>query len=189
MCISSTSNATRFRVACAGQFIPDGSTNTFNAGIAIEHELADWKRDEHFRVERERRAGPLLEELHRSLVKKQGQLPPKTALGKAVTYALSQWSKMIRYLECEHLTPDTNRVGNAIGPFVLGRKNWVFAGSPRGANASMTLYSLIETAKANGVEPYWYQRALFDQLPAFDPSGNYEDLLPWNISIRKPEGY
>ena len=156
---------------------------------AIEREFADWKRDEHFRVERERRAQPLLEKLHRWLVKKEGQLPPKTALGKAVTYALSQWSKMIRYLECEHLTPDTNRVENAIRPFVLGRKNWLFAGSPRGANASMTLYSLIETAKANGVEPYWYLRALFDQLPAFDPSGNYDDLLPWNISIRKPEGY
>ena len=115
-------------------------------------------------------------------------MPPKTAIGKAVGYSLSQWPKVIRYLECEHLAPDTNRVENAIRPFVLGRKNWQFAGSPRGANASMTLYSLIETAKANAVDPYWYLRALFEQLPTFDPSGDYDELLPWNIAIGKPEG-
>jgi len=156
---------------------------------AVERELAGWARDEHFRAERERRAKPLLEKLHKWLQKKAGQVPPKTAIGKAVTYALSQWDKMIRYLECEHLSPDTNRVENAIRPFVLGRKNWLFAGSPRGANASMTLYSLIETAKANNVDPYWYLRALFEQLPTFDSNGDYDELLPWNIVMRKPEGF
>ena len=53
----------------------------------------------------------------------------------------------------------------------------------------MTLYTLIETAKANGVEPYWYLRALFEQLPTFSPDGDYDELLPWNITLRKPEGY
>lgn len=156
---------------------------------AVERELASWDRDGRFRAERERRVRPLLEKLERWLKNKEAQVPPKTALGKAVTYALAQWHKMIRYLECEHLTPDTNRVENAIRPFVLGRKNWLFSGSPRGANASMTLYTLIETAKANGVEPYWYLRALFEQLPTFDPKGDYDELLPWNITLRKPEGY
>jgi transposase len=52
----------------------------------------------------------------------------------------------------------------------------------------MTLYSLIETAKANNVDPYWYLRALFEQLPTFDPNGDYDELLPWNIVMRKPEG-
>lgn len=156
---------------------------------AVERELAGWARDEQFRAERERRVRPQLEKLHGWLQKKQLQLPPKTALGKAVTYALSQWPKMIRYLECEHLTPDTNRVENAIRPFVLGRKNWLFAGSPRGANASMALYSLIETAKANKIDAYWYLRTLFEQLPAFDPNGDYETLLPWNIVLRTPESF
>jgi len=157
--------------------------------FAIERELASWERDERFRLERARRARPLLAKLRRWLEKKKSQVPPKTALGKAVSYSLSQWDKMIRYLDCEHLTPDTNRVENAIRPFVVGRKNWLFSGSPRGANASMTLYTLIETAKANGVEPYWYLRTLFDQIPAFEPNGDYDQLLPWNINLRKPEGY
>ena len=156
---------------------------------AVERELAGWTRDERFRLEREQRARPHLEKLHAWLEKKAPQVPPKTAIGKAVGYALSQWPKVIRYLECEHLAPDTNRVENAIRPFVLGRKNWLFAGSPRGANASMTLYSLIETAKAKKVDPYWYLRALFEQLPTFDPAGDYDELLPWNIVIRKPEGF
>ncbi len=156
---------------------------------AVERELAQWPRDERFRGERERRARPALGKLHAWLQKKQPQVPPKTALGKAVAYALSQWPKMVRYLECEHLSPDTNRVENAIRPFVLGRKNWLFAGSPRGANASMILYSVIETAKANKVDPYWYLRALFEQLPTFNPNGNYDELLPWNIVIKEPEAY
>jgi len=155
---------------------------------AVERELAGSTRDEHFRAERKRRAGPHLTKLHGWLKKKEAQVPPKTALGKAVTYALSQWPKIIRYLECEHLSPDTNRVENAIRPFVLGRKNWLFAGSPRGANASMALYSLIETAKANKIDPYWYLRALFEQLPAFDPNGDYDELLPWNIVMEEPYG-
>ena len=69
----------------------------------------------------------------------------------------------------------------------VGKKNWLFAGSPRGANASMALYSLIETAKANRIEPYWYLRTLFDRLPTFDPAGDYSQLFPWNIADSDPD--
>ena len=89
-------------------------------------------------------------------------------------YALAQWPKLIRYLDHPALTPDTNAVENAIRPFVLGRKNWLFSGSPRGAAASARLFSIIETAKANGHEPYWYLRKLFEELPA---ARNEEDIL------------
>ena len=75
---------------------------------------------------------------------------------------------------------------NAIRPFVLGRKNWLMSGSPRGAKASMTLYSLIETAKANKIDPYWYLRALFERLPTFDQNRTYDALLPWNIALQDP---
>lgn len=153
---------------------------------AVERQLAGWSRDEEYRRERDRRARPHLEKLHSWLEKKAPQVPPQTALGKAVNYALTQWPKLIRYLECEYLTPDTNRVENAIRPFVLGRKNWLFAGSPRGANSSMTLYSLIETAKANKTDPYWYLRTLFERLPVFDPDGDFTELLPWNINREPP---
>ena len=88
---------------------------------ALERKLAEWPRDAVFRAEREKSAQPHLKKLHSWLEQKERQVPPKTALGKAVNYALSQWPKMIRYLECEHLSPDTNRVENALRPFVLGR--------------------------------------------------------------------
>ena len=146
---------------------------------AVGRELKARVRDEAFRTERERRVRPLLEKL--------AQVPPKTALGKAVTYTLEQLPKIERYLACEHLTPDTNRVENVIRPFVVGRKAWLFSGSLRGANASMTLYSLIETAKANKVEPYRYLRRPFDRLPTFDTDDDYEDLLPWRIFSKEAE--
>jgi transposase len=63
------------------------------------------------------------------------------------------------------MTPDTNACENAIRPFVVGRKNWLFSGSPCGAGAGASLYRIIETAKANRREPYWYLRELFEKLP------------------------
>jgi len=75
---------------------------------------------------------------------------------------------------------DKNHVGNAIRPFVVGRKNWLFSGSPRGARAGARIYSLIETAKANELEPYWYLRFLFEKLPV-TPENEIEELLPNRI--------
>ena len=77
------------------------------------------------------------------------------------------------------MTPDTNAVENAIRPFVLGRKNWLFSGSPRGAAASATLFSIIETAKANGHDPYWYLRGLFEKLPSAQTEGEILALAPF----------
>ena len=99
-------------------------------------------------------------------------------MGKAVGYALTQWPKLIRYLDHPALTPDTNACENAIRPFVVGRKNWLFSGSPRGAAASATLFSIIETAKANGQEPYWYLRKLFEGLPAARTEAELLSLAP-----------
>lgn len=97
--------------------------------------------------------------------------PGATDMRKAVTYALGQWYKLPRYLKRAHLTPDTNQVENKIRPFVIGRKNWLFSGSPRGAAAMAGLYSLIETAKANGLDPYRYLQAMIRRLPR-SPSGD-----------------
>ena len=124
------------------------------------------------------RVEPVLEQLHRWLQQKHGQVLPGSALGKAVAFALGQWPKLIRYLEHAQLTPDNNACKQAIRPFVVGCKNWLFSGSPRGAAASATLYSLIETAKANGLEPYWYLRELFEKLPHARTSADYLSLLP-----------
>ena len=76
------------------------------------------------------------------------------------------------------LRPDNNLAENAIRPFVVGRKNWLFAGHPRGAGASATIYSLIESAKANELEPYRYLRYLFERLPMAETEADYRALLP-----------
>jgi transposase len=83
------------------------------------------------------------------------------------------------------VTLDNNLAENAIRPFVLGRKNWLFAGTPRGAEASALLYSLIETARANNCEPYSYLRHIFTHLPSAQSLADYEALLPWNLDRKK----
>ena len=93
-------------------------------------------------------------------------MPPSTTLGKAIGYTVGQWPKLIRYLESPLLSPDNNACERAIRPFVVGRKNWLLSGSPAGAEASAAWYSLIETAKLNGIEPYLYLCYILSRLPA-----------------------
>jgi len=87
------------------------------------------------------------------------------------------------YVEDGRLKPDNNAAENAIRPFVVGRKNWLFAGHPRGAEASATFFSLIETAKANGLEPFAYMQYLFGQLP-LTAEQDYPKLLPGHINLK-----
>lgn len=146
----------------------------------IETQLARYRTEdpERFVAERRARVEPVLVQMHEWLRHKQEQVLPSSALGKAVGFALGQWPKLIGYVEHAQLTPDNNACEQAIRPFVVGRKNWLFAGSPRGAAASATLYSLIETAKANRREPYWYLRELFEQLPHARTRADFLALLP-----------
>ena len=108
-------------------------------------------------------------------------VPPKTALGIALGYLLDHWPRLIRYLDDGRLEIDNNGVENAIRPFVVGRKGWLFSSSVRGVKSSANLYSLIETAKANGLESFAYLRYLFMELPTAQTVDDYEKLLPWNI--------
>ena len=136
------------------------------------------KDPQEFAAARRRLVEPILVDFRAWLERRASQVPPETLLGKAVGYALTQWPKLIRYLEHPAMTPDTNACENAIRPFVVGRKNWLFSGSPRGAAASATLFSIIETAKANGHEPYWYLRKLFEELPAARTEAELLSLAP-----------
>ena len=133
---------------------------------------------ERFVAARRAQVQPVLDKFHGWLQDKRDQVLPGTALGKAVAFALSEWPKLIRYLDHPQLRPDNNACEQAIRPFVVGRKNWLFSGSPRGAEASAILYSLIETAKANRREPYWYLRELFEKLPHARTRADYLSLLP-----------
>lgn len=104
---------------------------------------------------------------------------PKSKLGEALSYSLNQWDKLIRYLDDGHLSIDNNRAERAIKPFVIGRKNWLFSQTANGANASVMLYSIVETAKANGLIPYDYISNCLAQICKSDCQ--IDDLLPWNI--------
>ena len=101
--------------------------------------------------------------------------------GKALSYLNNEWDKLICYLQDGRLEIDNNGAENAIRPFVIGRKNWLFSTSVKGVKASANLYSLIETAKANGLEPYAYLRYLFTHLPVADSVEDFEALLPGSI--------
>jgi transposase len=108
-------------------------------------------------------------------------VPPQSLTGKALAYLEGQWPKLIRVLDDGRLPLDTNRVENAIRPFVVGRKGWLFADTVRGAEASANLYSMIETAKASGLEPFAYLRHLFTELPKATHLPQVEALLPRNL--------
>jgi hypothetical protein len=130
---------------------------------------------------RQQQARPVLDDLRSWLDDTLPLVPPTSAIGKALNYLHREWEKLIRYLDDGRLEIDNNGAENAIRPFVVGRKNWLFSASVKGVKASANLYSLIETAKANGLEPYAYLRYLFTELPQAETVEAIEALLPGNI--------
>jgi transposase len=111
---------------------------------------------------------------------------PKSKLGEAITYCLNQWRKLNAFLLDGRLELDNNRSERAIKPFVIGRKNWLFANTPAGARSSATIYSLVETAKENGLNPFTYLTYLFERLPNInlkDPVA-VDELLPWSDAVQ-----
>lgn len=131
-----------------------------------------------FTSRRKQQCQPIIDKFHAWLMRKSERILPSSAAGKAVAYAVKQWPKLIRYLEHADLTPDNNSAERAIRPFVLGRKNWMFSGSPVGAMASNTLYSLIQSAKENGLNTRDYLNFVFSQAPKTH-SSNWEKFLPF----------
>ena len=95
----------------------------------------------------------------------QARTAPKSALGKAIHYLLEQWPYLTRYLEDGRLELSNNRAERSMKPFVMGRKNWLFANTPGGAQASSVIYSLIETAKENSLDPYHYLLWVLQNAP------------------------
>jgi transposase len=144
---------------------------------ADERELSFEKRAEL----RKEKSLPILEKFKAWLDSYVHKTPDNSLLGQAINYALNRWKSLVRYIEDGRIRPDNNLVENAIRPFVVGRRNWLFSGSPRGAKASAAIYSLIETAKANGLNPYYYLRYIFEMLPLAQTEEDYRKLLPQNI--------
>lgn len=136
--------------------------------------------DAERRAERQEKALPLLESLRAWATDLELQTLPSGKLGTALAYLLKQWPKLIRYTEHGNVAIDTNLAENAIRPFALGRRNWLFADTVSGAKASAHLYSLVQTARANELEPYAYLRRLFAELPSAQGVGDIEVLLPFS---------
>ncbi len=146
----------------------------------IEREIRDLPAEEKH-AHRQQHARPLLDEFKTWLDKSANQVPPKTALGKAVSYTLGRWNKLVRYLDSGDLQIDNNRAERAIKPFVIGRKNWLFSNTGSGARASAMLYSIVETARANDISPFDYLMLVLTELPK-QPE-NLDGLLPWNTNL------
>jgi transposase len=135
-----------------------------------------------FLKERKEKCEPILAAFHDWLEGQQGKVLGSSKLGEAIKYTLGQWHKLIRYLDHIELTPDNNAAERGIRPFVMGRKNWNISGSPAGAQSSCQLFTLIETAKANQLNPYQYLKTIFEQAAEMTPSDDWSKLLPWNLN-------
>jgi len=172
----------------AQQAQPKGKTGRADHAVAtiaklyaVEKRAKDSNEQERL-AERQDQSAEVLKEFKKWLNKTQQQVPPSNALGKAIAYTLKYWPELSRYTKNGSWPIDNNVAENAIRPFVIGRKNWLFSNSQRGATASANLYSLIETAKANAREPYEYLCWLFERLPT-TAEKDYDTLLPWNMPL------
>ncbi|AZV43854.1 transposase [Peribacillus asahii] len=128
---------------------------------------------------------PILDLFSAWLHEQKDRVLPKSSLGKAITYCLNQWNHLEAFLLDGHLEIDNNRSERSIKPFVIGRKNWMFSNTPRGARGSAIMYSVVETAKENGLSPYPYLRYLFETLPNMDVTNKEEidKVLPWSTDL------
>ena len=145
----------------------------------LEQAFAELTLKERYekRLEQEK---PVLDALLSWANEMQAKTAPKSALGRAIHYLLEQWPYLTRYLEDGRLELSNNRAERSIKPFVMGRKNWLFANTPGGAQASAVIYSLIETAKENGLDPYRYLRWVLQNAPQLSETDETwaEKLLP-----------
>lgn len=132
---------------------------------------------------REKQAPPILSEFKQWLENHLTKVPPQQKLGQAIQYSLGNWKELGHYLKDGCIEIDNNLVENAIRPFAIGRKNWLFCGSPRGAKAGAILYSLLETCKANGVEPYRYFVTMLHRIRLCSSDEDYQQLLPQFIKL------
>jgi len=143
---------------------------------------------EERKAQRLKQEMPVLEAFWLWINSIKGQILPKSKLGSAVGYALNQKEGLMNYLNDGNCCLSNNLAENSIRPFTIGRKNWLFSGSPKGAAASAAVYSIIETAKANGLNPYKYLHFIFKNLPGvqFHQYPEFlEDYLPWNPEVQQ----
>ena len=131
-------------------------------------------------AERKARAGPLLAELEVWLREKLRKLSAKSGLAEAIRYALARWAALTRYCADGRVEIDNNAAERALRVVALGRKNFLFAGSDRGGESAALVYSLLGTARLNGLNPYAYLRTVLERINEH-PINRIDELLPWNL--------
>ena len=146
----------------------------------IEKQCSDLSNEERLRT-RQKESVRIINEMRVWLDKSLLQSPKESTLGKALHYLNNNWSRLVEFLTDGMIPLDNNAAENAIRPFVIGRKNWLHSSSVKGAHASASIYSIIETAKANGLDAYGYLKFIIEQLPRAESVEQIESLLPWNI--------
>ena len=159
---------------------------SINDLFALERTLSVMSSDERREV-RLREAVPILESFWALVEAYAPQVLPRSMLGRALSYAQNNRDRLMTFLEDGRIEISNAVAENAIRPFAVGRKNWLFAGSPKGAQASACVYSLVETAKANALDPLLYLRTLLEEIPGSDYRSNsltMEKLMPWSDRMR-----
>lgn len=153
---------------------------------AIERELTAHPPEIKYKV-RQAESLPILHELKQWLDRLSVDVTPKSIFGRAIGYALGQWDYMLHYVDDGRLAIDNNIAEREIKAFVIGRKNWLFADSVDGAYANAVMYSFVQTAKANGLDPYEYLYHIFERMPYMRNSEEVKSLLPWNVQFTENE--
>lgn len=150
----------------------------------IERDLKDVSPQERYE-KRIERSQPVLDAFSAWLREQTPRVLPKSALGKAIKYCRNQWERLEAFLKDGRLEIDNNRAERSIKPFVIGRKNWIFSNTAKGAKSSAIIYSIVETAKENGLNPFNYLSYLFEELPNMDTTDKEKlaQLLPWSASL------
>lgn len=146
---------------------------------AIEAEIRGAAAEERARI-RQARAGPLLESLREWLRATLARVAKKSDLAKAISYVLSRWAALTRYRDDGHVEIDNNAAERALRTVALGRKNYLFCGSDAGGERAAAIYSLIGTAKLNGLDPEAYLRHVLERL-GDHPANRVDEFLPWNV--------
>jgi len=135
---------------------------------------------------RQTRARPLLDEFEKWMEKSLRSLSPKSETAAAIRYALSRWRALTRYVDDGHLEIDNSPAERALRAVALGRKNYLFAGSDAGGDRAAAFYSLIGSAKLNGLDPELYLRTVLARV-ADHPVKQIAELLPWNLADARPK--